>query len=93
MNDPTFPFIVECLASLKKKRPTKNVGINRDRNVFASGSGPNWDRATASGAFMMLQIIRQRIEALSDTASKGDVLKVLDECKPEETLRHPGIPR
>jgi len=82
MDDPTFPFIVECLASLKKKRLTKWVRPRHSANTFVSGSGPNWDRATASGAYMMLQVIRQKIEALPETASKGDVLKVLEECKP-----------
>jgi hypothetical protein len=53
---------------------------------FASGSGPNWERATTSGAYVMLQVIRQKIKALPDTASKGDVLKLLDECKPEEAF-------
>jgi hypothetical protein len=51
---------------------------------FVSGS---WDRATAS----MYWIIRQKIEALPDTASKEDVLKVLDECDPSKPYRHPQI--
>ena len=56
--------------------------VNMEPDTFASGSGPNWERATASGAYMMLQVIRQRIKALPETASREDVPKVLDECEP-----------
>jgi hypothetical protein len=49
--------------------------------AFASGSGPNVERERNAAYHIMYEAIRQRIEAFPETCSKGDVLKVLDECK------------
>jgi hypothetical protein len=55
------------------------------RGAFASGSGPNAERERNGAYHIMYAVIRQRIEALPETVSREDVLKAVDECRPEKS--------
>jgi hypothetical protein len=48
---------------------------------FVSGSGPNAEIERNAGLCIMYGVIRRGIEALPENCSKGDVLRVLDECE------------
>jgi len=48
---------------------------------FASGSGLNAERERNGAYHIMYEAIRQRIEALPEGFSRGDVLEILVECQ------------
>jgi hypothetical protein len=55
-------------------------GDESGSHFAVSGSGPNWKGELTN----LYKTIRQKIEALPETVSKEDVLKLLEECEPEE---------
>jgi hypothetical protein len=63
-------------------------GDKSGSHFAVSGSGPSSKRENAYMLQMnVFGVIRQKIEALPETASTEDVLRVLDECEPEEPIQ------